>query len=73
MSQKEIAEILKLSRIEKLELVQILWDDISKDIDTLNLTPPQIAELDRRLNRINNGEAKFNLWDDVKKKYQTLQ
>lgn len=72
MSQTEIQEIFKLSRDEKIELVQLLWDDIAKDTNSLDLLPPQIEELDRRLERINNGNAKFKPWEEIKNKYQKM-
>ena len=70
MSQIQIKEILKLSRDDKIDLVQILWDDISKDTNISDLSKSQIDELDRRLNRIDSGYSSFKPWNELKKKYK---
>ena len=45
----EFEPLFKLSRAERLQLVEDLWDSIAADQKALPLTPAQRAELDRRL------------------------
>jgi putative addiction module component (TIGR02574 family) len=72
MSQSKLQELLNLNRDDKIELVQLLWDNISQDAEFINLHPSQIEELDKRLKKINNGKAVFKSWDEVKIKYQNV-
>ena len=59
-----IAEINTMSISERINLVEAIWDSIAKD--QIQLTDAQKAELDRRLDRIDNGETVFSTWDEVK-------
>jgi putative addiction module component (TIGR02574 family) len=42
-------QIRLLSRTERLELVQEIWDDLAGEADNFELSAAQSAELDRRL------------------------
>ncbi|MBW1882261.1 MAG: addiction module protein [Deltaproteobacteria bacterium] len=42
-------ELFRLSVAERLELVEELWDSIPAEGETLELTPEQRQDLDRRL------------------------
>lgn len=55
----------KLSRDERLELVQEIWDSIAVEDDTIPLSQAQRQELDRRLaaHRANPNAAID--WEDV--------
>ena len=72
MSQKQIQELLKLSIDEKIELVQLLWDEIAREQVYSNLTQNQMDELSNRLERINTGKAIFKSWDEIRAKYQNV-
>ena len=70
MTKEKIKEILSLSREEKIELVQTLWDDISTQTPSANEIPEEHKKLlERTLHRISKGETQFNKWEDVKAKY----
>lgn len=49
---KPALDLGKLTRDERLELLEELWDSLSQEGDTLPLTNEQEAELDRRLDAI---------------------
>ncbi len=60
-----INEILKLSVSEKLLLLEKIW--VSIPTEKITITEPQQKELDKRIDRINNGKARFFTWDEIKK------
>lgn len=42
-------QIKQLTRTERLELVQEIWDGLADEVDSFEITAAQAAELDRRL------------------------
>ncbi|HEY8707357.1 MAG TPA: addiction module protein [Burkholderiaceae bacterium] len=42
-------QIKQLTRTERLELVQEIWDGLAQEVDGFELTAAQAIELDRRL------------------------
>jgi len=52
--------------INEFSFVEII--DIKKDTDEIPLEHKKILE--KRLERIANGEATFKSWDSIKKKYE---
>jgi len=46
---KPALDLEKLTRDERLELIEELWESLSREGDPLPLTEEQEAELDRRL------------------------
>lgn len=63
-----IAEITKLSKREKLQIMEVLWDDMRSTIDQAETDIPMNHKeiLDSRKERVQNGEAKLLDWDEVK-------
>lgn len=59
-----ITEILKLPSAEKILLMEKIWDSLNSE--ELTLSREQKEELDRRLERIKSGKAKFFTWEQVK-------
>ena len=59
-----------LTPAERLQLAQDLWDsvDSAAGIDVLPLTEEQRAELDRRLNDLQENPNDGSSWADVKKR-----
>ncbi|MEX0845706.1 MAG: addiction module protein [Balneolaceae bacterium] len=55
----------KLTKQEKLQLMEDLWQDISADSD---YSPPQWHKniLDERAQAISKGDAKFSDWNKAK-------
>ena len=45
----QVAEILELSVVERLRIVEDIWDSIAADSDKLSISDELRAELDRRM------------------------
>jgi putative addiction module component (TIGR02574 family) len=69
MTKEKLNEILNLSRDEKIELVQTLWDDISSKESTDEISPEHKQLLDETLQRIEEGKTQFSQWGEVRVKY----
>lgn len=59
----------KLNREEKIELVQELWDDISSEPTSADISDEHKKILEETLSRIEEGKSQFSMWEDVKVKY----
>jgi putative addiction module component (TIGR02574 family) len=61
--------IESLSRDERLELLEKLWDSLSQTPADVPVTPAQLAELDRRSDGLDQDAAKGRAlgvpWDEV--------
>ncbi len=69
MTKQQLKEILNLSKEEKIELVQALWDDIASD-KSEHLIPKEHKKLlEQTLRRITEGESQFKEWNEIKEKY----
>ncbi len=64
----QLDPIFQLNLNDRIEVYQLLWESILKDMPLENspLSQEQKHEVDRRLQRIENGEAKLFSWDEVK-------
>ena len=54
-----------LSIVERIRLVEDLWDSIASDQAALSLTDEQRAELDRRLDAYEANPEQLLTWDQV--------
>jgi putative addiction module component (TIGR02574 family) len=54
---EKIPELRKLSASEKLTLVTELWEDLASQPENIQITPEQIAEVDRRLEAYRQNPA----------------
>jgi putative addiction module component (TIGR02574 family) len=54
---KPALDLTKLTRDERLELLEELWDSLSRESDPLPLNEEQEAELDRRLDALDREGA----------------
>jgi hypothetical protein len=70
MTNTQIAELHKLPKKDKIELVQLLWEDIAKDQEFEDIPPDHKLILNERLEKIYGGKAEFKLWDEIRQKYQ---
>ncbi len=70
---KQIEPILQLSLQDRIYAYQLLWQSILKDVqmEEMLLTDEQKTEIDRRLERIANGEAKMFSWEDVRQEIKS--
>ena len=64
------AEIFKLSRAERLELVEELWDSIAAESEgePFPLTPEQSADLDRRIAEADADPAGGVPWEEARER-----
>ncbi len=56
----------QMSVSEKLQLMEALWDDLSRDADALESPEWHGQVLNEREERIASGKAKFSDWDQAK-------
>lgn len=61
-----LAEIQALSLDERIELVQIVWDQIAAEASKLPVTPAQRRILDERIARNDGAPDDVVLWSDVR-------
>ncbi|MFT4194196.1 addiction module protein [Ottowia sp.] len=57
----------KLTRTEKLQLMEALWDDLSTDATALPPPPWHAQALDAAQNALASGEAHFIDWAQAKR------
>ncbi len=58
---------------EKFMAMEELWEDMSKNIDNDNFTPQwHLDTLDKREQKVKNGEALFHSLEDIKKEFRSL-
>lgn len=65
MGKASALNVAELSREEKLELIDRLWESLGQDPEALPLTSAQRAELDRRLDELENEGPTGLSWDEV--------
>ena len=70
MLPNTLAELLKLSASDRIEIAIALWDSLAKTEREaqLALTPEQEAELDRRLAEHIANPGSAIPWDEVRRK-----
>jgi putative addiction module component (TIGR02574 family) len=64
-------DIGRLSLDERLRLVEQLWESLAEAPHSIPLTPPQRAELDRRLDTIDRDGATGIPWDEMVTRIRT--
>ena len=65
MKPLKLAEVLALPVPERLKLVEEIWDSIAAFPESVELTPPQEAELERRLESYQTNPTEGSPWADV--------
>jgi putative addiction module component (TIGR02574 family) len=67
--------IESLSKDERLELLERLWESLSRTPSDVPVTPAQLAELDRRSEALDRDVAKQSAlgvpWDEVVRQLRT--
>lgn len=61
----DLQEILKLSPLERIRVIEKIWDSINPE--DLDVSDAQKVELDRRLDRFEEGKTEFHTWKSIKK------
>jgi putative addiction module component (TIGR02574 family) len=65
MRNTSTLNVAALSRDEKLELIDRLWESLGQDSEALPLTSAQREELDRRLDELEDEGPTGLSWDEV--------
>ena len=65
MGNTSALNIAELSRDEKLDLLDRLWESLGQDPEALPLTSSQREELDRRLDELDAEGPTGLSWDEV--------
>lgn len=65
-----VNDLLALPIVDRLRLVEDLWDSIAEVPESLHLTDAQRDELDRRLEAYHQDPASGSPWNDVKERIQ---
>jgi putative addiction module component (TIGR02574 family) len=58
-------DIDRLDVEQRLRLIERIWESLNKDPTAIPLTPAQRAELDRRLDEVEQGHTGGIPWDEV--------
>jgi putative addiction module component (TIGR02574 family) len=66
MKSSSIAEYVKLSVPERIQLVEDIWDSIAEIPEALSLTEAQQVELDRRLDAFRRNPEGGLPWEYLK-------
>ena len=66
MKSSSIAEYVKLSVPERIQLVEDIWDSVAEIPEALSLTEAQQAELDLRLDAYRRNPEEGLPWEYVK-------
>jgi len=68
-----ILNLEEMSTREKFMAMEELWEDMSKNVYTKELTPQwHLDVLDEREKEVEEGKVKFESFDDVKKELADL-
>ena len=59
-------EILKLSKQEKISLIEMIWDILDSEEEEDILTKEQQEEINRRIDSYERGEGKTYTGDEIK-------
>jgi len=71
MSAALLKSALKLSKAERILLVEQIWDSVAEDSDALRLSKNQEAELERRLERLERTGSQGSSWAKVKSRLKS--
>ncbi len=61
-----VSEIKRLPLREKLQIMEVLWDDLNERFESLEVSPEIRSLLDDRRARVQRGDARLLDWDSVK-------
>ena len=68
MASSLLKSALKLSKSERILLVEEIWNSLADTQDAADLSDTQTKELDRRLARLKQTGPLGSSWNDVKKR-----
>lgn len=63
----QVSEILQLSVAERVQIVEDIWDSISKNPEELSLSEVEKVELDKRLENYKRNPNEGIEWETLKR------
>ncbi|MDZ7736641.1 MAG: addiction module protein [Gammaproteobacteria bacterium] len=66
MSSINFSELVELPVQERIRLVEALWDTIAEQPESIELTPAERRELDRRMEAYLKNPSEGTPWPEVK-------
>ena len=67
-----LLELKKMTRAEKLQAMEFLWEELSRDEDTLESPAWHEKALREAEAAIKSGKAKFIDWDEAKERIRRM-
>ena len=64
-------DLQNLSRLEKMDLAQMHWDDVAQERSYYGLSNEHKHLLDLRLEKLKERNCKLKTWKDIKQKYSS--
>jgi len=61
-----VTEISQLPLLEKLQIMEVIWEDLRQRADGIDVSPADRELLDQRRARAESGESRILDWDSVK-------
>lgn len=61
-----IAEVSKLTLREKLQIMELIWQDLRSHVDGMDAPESHRKLLDERQARVASGKAQVRDWDELK-------
>ena len=61
-----VEEVRTLPLEQKIQIMEVIWEDLRDRFDRLEITPEQKELLDSRRARVREGTARLLDWDSVK-------
>lgn len=71
MSTVNFSELLELPIKERLKLISVLWESISEDPDSLELTDTERKILDERMEAYMKNPSEGKPWSEIKSELLT--
>ena len=68
MSKVNFSELAELPVYERIRLVEALWDTIAQHPESIELTPAERRELDRRMEAYLKNPSEGTPWPEIKSK-----
>ncbi|MCX6225237.1 MAG: addiction module protein [Bacteroidia bacterium] len=72
MEKEQLEKLSKLSRREKIKIVQFLWDNIAKEQNEMSFPAEHQRIINERLEKIRSGNGKFKTWNEIIIKYKSV-
>lgn len=72
MKKITAADVLDLPVVDRIQLVEDIWDSIASSPEAVSLTEDQRAELERRLEAYHRDPGAGSPWEEVKARLGTV-